>query len=408
MRKSGSAIRRGRKRSGPRQFIGLMSGTSADGVDAALTTVERYRRGAVGVRLKAFATFPYPPDLRARVLKAAGAGRVRLEELASLNVELGEVFGEAARRVARRAKTPLASVAAVGSHGQTVFHGPRPSEGGGRRAATLQIADPSVIAERTGCTVVADFRSADVAAGGEGAPLSPHGHALLFRHPRRGRLILNLGGIANISALPPGPRGKSPSDVLAFDTGPGNMVLDALMEELSRGRETFDRSGRAAARGRADETLLARLLKHPYFWDSPNKSTGRETFGRAYAMRLLRSARRRGGGPEDALATATALTAQSIADQLERFVFGQGTYRELYLSGGGTKNRTLVRMIQEALPALAVQPVDTLGIPADALEAVIFALLAAETIDGRAVWLPHATGSRHPVLLGTIVPGRAG
>jgi anhydro-N-acetylmuramic acid kinase len=186
------------------------------------------------------------------------------------------------------------------------------------------------------------------------------------------------------------------------------MVLDALMEELSRGRETFDRIGRAAARGRADETLLARLLKHPYFWDSPNKSTGRETFGRAYAMRLLRSARRRGGGPEDALATATALTAQSIADQLERFVFGQGTYRELYLSGGGTKNRTLVRMIQEALPALAVQPVDALGIPADALEAVIFALLAAETIDGRAVWLPHATGSRHPVLLGTIVPGRAG
>ncbi|MFQ6672341.1 MAG: anhydro-N-acetylmuramic acid kinase, partial [Candidatus Tectimicrobiota bacterium] len=345
-----------------------MSGTSADGVDAALTTIARYRGGAVGLTLEAFATFPYPQDLRARVLKVATVGRVRLEELARLHGELGEVFAEAARRLARRAKTPLAAVTAVGSHGQTVFHGPRPSEEPGQGAATLQLADPAVIAERTGCTVVADFRAADVAVGGEGAPLSPHGHALLFRHPRRGRLILNLGGIANVSAVPPGPRGRSPADVLAFDTGPGNMVLDALMEELSGGAEAFDRGGRRAARGRADGGLLAGLLKHPYFHRPPPKSTGREAFGRAFAMRVLRGVRRRGGGPEDALATATELTARSIAEQLERFVQAVGPYRELYLSGGGARNRTLVGMIQEALPALAVQPVDVLGIPAEALE----------------------------------------
>lgn len=385
-----------------------MSGTSADGVDAALTSVVRRQRGATEVRLETFATYPYPASLRARVLDVANAGRVRLDELASLDVELGEVFAEAARRLARRAKTPLASVDAVGSHGQTVFHGPRPHEGTGRRAATLQIAAPAVIAERTGCTVVADFRSADVAAGGEGAPLSPHGHALLFRHPRRGRLILNLGGIANVSAVPPGPRGRPPSDVVAFDTGPGNMVLDALAEELTGGAVIFDRGGRAALRGTVDERILASYLKHPYFRRPPPKSTGREAFGRAYAMRLLRSVRRRGGAPEDALATAAALTARSIADQLERFVSSHGTYRELYLAGGGVKNRALVGMIQQELPALSVQPIDALGIPTDALEAVIFALLAAEAVDRRPVWLPQATGATRPAILGTIVPAEAG
>lgn len=408
MRNPAPGTRRGGKGRPARLFLGLMSGTSADGIDVALTSVMRYRRGATGVRLEAFATYPYPASLRTRVLAVANAGRVRLDELASLDVELGEVFAEAASRLARKARTPLASVTAVGSHGQTVFHGPRPSKGTGRRAATLQLAAPAVIAERTGCTVVADFRSADVAAGGEGAPLSPHGHALLFRHPRRGRLILNLGGIANVSAVPPGPRGRPPSDVVAFDTGPGNMVLDALVEELSAGAATFDRGGRAALRGTVDGRLLASLLKRPYFRRPPPKSTGRETFGRAYAMRLLRSVRRRGGAAEDALATAAALTARSIAEQIERFILAHGTYRELYLAGGGAKNRTLVGMIQEALPDLSVQPVDALGIPADALEAVIFALLAAEAVDGRPVWLPLATGSKRPVILGTIVPAGAG
>jgi anhydro-N-acetylmuramic acid kinase len=186
------------------------------------------------------------------------------------------------------------------------------------------------------------------------------------------------------------------------------MVLDALVEELSGGAATFDRGGRDALRGTVDGRALSSYLKHPYFLRRPPKSTGRETFGQTYAMRLLRSIRRRGGAPEDALATAAALTARSIADQIERFVSPQGTYQELYLAGGGAKNRTVVGMLQEALPALSVQPVDVLGIPADALEAVIFALLAAEAVDGHPVWLPEATGAKRPVILGTIVQASAG
>lgn len=391
-----------------RLFIGLMSGTSSDGVDAALTAIERTPSGAVKVFLKAFLTQAYPKGLRRRVLKVAEEGKARLAELTSLDVELGELFAKAAHRLVRKAKFQMESISAIGSHGQTVFHGPRPYPDSGLRAATLQIASPAVIAERTGCTVVADFRPADMAAGGEGAPLSPHGHALLFRHRRRGRIILNLGGIANVSVLPHGPGGRSPSDVLAFDTGPGNMVLDALVEEASGGKVSFDRAGRSASMGKVDEELLEALLKNPYFLRSPPKSTGREAFGRAFAMRLLRRVRSRGDSLEDALATAAALTARSVGLQIEQFVTDEGPYRELYLCGGGAKNRTLVKMLKEALPSMEIQPVDVLGIPGDALEAVIFALLAAETMDGRPVWLPRATGARRPALLGMTAPGSPG
>lgn len=389
-----------------RLFIGLMSGTSSDGVDAALTSIARGRRGAMDVSLVAFETIPYTKRLRERVLKVAGEGRAALGELASLDVELGRRFAEAAVLVAEKAGVDLKDVAAIGSHGQTVFHCPKPKRGSGLKPSTLQIASPAVISERTGCRVVADFRQADLAAGGEGAPLSPHGHALLFRHPRRGRLVLNLGGIANLSVVPAGARGRSPADVIAFDTGPGNMVMDALVEETSEGRKTFDRGGRTAARGRVDEELLKELLKEPYFRRPPPKSTGREAFGRPFALKLLKNITRRGGFVEDALATASALTVGSVARQIERFALTQGSYRELYLAGGGANNPHLVEMLTQALPSLKLHPVDVLGIPADALEAVIFALLAAETLDGRPVWLPKATGAKRPAVLGTITAGR--
>jgi anhydro-N-acetylmuramic acid kinase len=385
-----------------------MSGTSCDGVDAALTTLARTRSGAVSVELLTFYSMAYPPRLRIRLLDVANRGRASLGELASLDVETGEIFAQAAIGLARKAKVALDGVEAIGSHGQTVFHGPRPRRGLGLAPATIQLGCPSLIALRTGCDVVADFRPADMAAGGEGAPLSPHGHAMLFRHPRRGRLILNLGGIANVSVLPPGARGRSPRDVLAFDTGPANMVLDALVEEASGGESTYDKGGRAAARGKADEPLLGSLLKNPYFRLPPPKSTGREAFGRPFALRLLKKVKARGGSLEDALATATALTAHSIAYQLERFVLCEGDFRELYLGGGGAKNRTLVKMLRNSLPDVEVRGVDELGIQGDALEAVIFALLAAETVDGRPVWLPHATGAVEPVILGVTARGRTG
>lgn len=391
-----------------RLFIGLMSGTSFDGVDAALISLARAPSGAVSVELGAFQTRRYPRQLRARLLEVANRGRARLGELTSLDVELGELFAEAALGLARKARVEPNEVEAIGSHGQTVFHGPRPRPGSSLKAATMQLARPSVIAHRVGCKVVADFRSADMAAGGEGAPLSPHGHALLFRHRRRGRLILNLGGVANVSVVPPGARGRSPSDVVGFDTGPANMVLDAIVEEATGGESTFDRGGRAAARGTVDEDLLASLLENPYFRLAPPKSTGREVFGRPFALRLLKRVEARGGSFEDALATATALTARSIASQLERFVLPEGGFLELYLAGGGAKNRTLVGSLKKALPALETRGVEALGIPADALEAVIFALLAAETVDGRPVWLPRATGAKEPALLGVTALGRSG
>lgn len=373
-----------------------------------MTSIARGRRGAVDVSLVAFETFPYPKRLRERVLKVADEGRAALGELASLDVELGRRFADAASRVAEKAGVPLKDVAAIGSHGQTVFHGPKPKRGSGFKPSTVQIASAAIIAERTGCKVVADFRQADLVAGGEGAPLSPHGHALLFRHPRRGRLFLNLGGIANLSVVPAGARGRSPADVVAFDTGPGNMVLDALVEETSGGRRTFDKAGRAAARGRVDEKLLKELLKDPYFRRPPPKSTGREAFGRPFALKLLKNITRRGGFVEDALATAAALTVGSITRQIERFALSEGAWREIYLAGGGANNLHLVEMLTKALPSLRPHPIDILGISADALEAVIFALLAAETLDGRPVWLPKATGAKKPAVLGSITLGRAG
>ncbi|HPD14939.1 MAG TPA: anhydro-N-acetylmuramic acid kinase [Planctomycetota bacterium] len=378
----------------PELVIGLMSGTSYDGIAAALVAV-RGAGLATRAELRAFETYPYPPAVRRLVAAASAPPTGTVDLVCRANFVLGERFAEAAVRIARRARVALGRVALIGSHGQTIHHLPAASP-----PSTLQIGEPAVIAERTGVTTVADFRPRDVAAGGQGAPLVPYVDYLLLRHRTRGRLVLNIGGIANFTHLPPACR---PSDVLAFDTGPGNMLLDALVGLLTRGRRTFDRDGALAARGAVSQPLLRRLLRHPYLRREPPKSTGRETFGVPFAERLLRAG---GLAPEDLLATVTAFTAASIADAHRRFVAPRGRVDEVIASGGGCHNRTLMRRLAETFAPVPVRLSDDFGIPADAKEAMAFAILAHETMAGRPGNLPSATGAARPVVLGKIVPGR--
>jgi anhydro-N-acetylmuramic acid kinase len=382
-------VRRGDAKSGV-HVIGLMSGTSVDGIDAALAEVTGRRPR---VQPLGFRTFPLPCALRERLLAAAEGARLDAAAFAALHVAMGERLATAALALCRALRVRPATVALVGSHGHTLHHAPG-------RGCTLQIGEPAVIAARTGITTVANFRPADVAAGGEGAPLTPWAHAVLFTHPRRARAVQNLGGIGNVTYLPPGGALEA---VRAFDTGPGNMVIDGLVRRLSHGRRWMDRDGRLARRGRVDEALLARLLRHPFLARRPPKSTGREEFGAALVDSLVREGRRRGRSDADLVATATAFTARATAEAYRRFL---PPLDEVLLAGGGSRNPTLVGMLAAALPEVRFTPVDALGYDADALEAYAFALLAWATAAARPAALPQVTGAAAPVVLGQIAPGR--
>jgi anhydro-N-acetylmuramic acid kinase len=377
------------------RVVGLMSGTSADGVDAAVVDV-----GDTGVRVRAFATYPYPPAVRTQVLAACWAGRADVADICHLNFAVGHLFADAVLRLTRRAKIPLGTIDLVGSHGQTIYHIPAGRALGKKRIrSTLQIGEPSIIAERTGVTTVADFRPRDIAAGGQGAPLVPLADWLLFRHARRTRAVQNLGGIANVTIL---PAGGSLADVLAFDTGPGNMILDRLVQRLTRGRQQYDAGGRLAARGAVNRPLLAEMMRHPFLRRRPPRTTGREEFGEQFSDALFDRARGAGLAPADLLATAAAFTAACIADAYRRF--SPAPVDEVILCGGGSRNASIVRLLTALVFPAAVAATDDFGINADAKEAVSFALLAARTIRGLAGNVPSATGARHAVVLGKIVP----
>jgi len=378
-----------------------MSGTSFDGVDAALVAI-RGRGLATRVELLAFHTMAYPAAVRRLVAEVSAPPSGTVDRVCQANVVLGELIAEAAMAVAEQAGVPLGRIDLIGSHGQTIHHLPEPTAVAGRRvASTLQIAEPSVIAERTGATTVADFRPRDMACGGQGAPLVPYVDYLLFRHRARGRLVLNIGGIANVTYLPPRCRA---ADVVAFDTGPGNMLLDALTARLTGGRRRFDRGGAMASRGAVSKPLLRGLLRHPYLRREPPKSTGRETFGAAFAHQVL--ARAKGLSPPDILATAAAFTADSIHGAAERFVRPLGPLDEVIASGGGCHNRAVMARLADRLDPVPVHTSGDLGLPVDAKEAVAFAILAHETMAGRPGSLPSATGARRAAVLGKIVPGR--
>lgn len=386
------------------RVIGLISGTSADGIDAALVRIEG-RPPRIRLRLEAAQTLPYPAQVRNAILRVAEGAATTTGELSRLHMLLGELFAWAARRVCRAAGCALRDVALIGSHGQTVYHQGRPERWltGQRVAATLQIGEPAVIAARTGRPVVADFRPADLAVGGQGAPLVPLLDYLLYRHPTHGRVALNIGGIANVTVI---PAGGGPKDVLAFDTGPGNMVIDALVRRFTKDRRRFDRDGQMAARGRPLRHVLDRLLADPFFRRPPPKSAGREQFGQGYVDRFLSLCGQ--ARPEDVVATATALTALSILDALHRFVRPRWPFDELIVSGGGARNPVLVAQMAAGLAPIRVRLADEFSIPSRAKEAVAFALLAYETWHGRPGNILRATGARQFAILGKICfPPRA-
>jgi len=377
------------------RVIGLMSGTSADGIDAALVRVGRRRAGFV-VRLAAFRHVAYPPAVRRRVRLAADGAPIGAAELATLGREVGERQAAAVVGLCRQARSSLAAIDLVGCHGHTLHHDPS------RGHVTMQIGEAALVAVRTGITTIADFRPADVAAGGEGAPLVPAAHAWMFRHPRRGRAVQNLGGIGNVTYLPPG---SGLDGVVAFDTGPGNILMDALVRRLTRGRQWFDVDGRRARRGRVDDALLQTRLRHPYYRRRPPKSTGRELFDSAYVVAMLADGNRRRLTEDDLLATATALTAAACADAYRRFLAPRGPLGEVWVCGGGSANPTLLGMMRQRLPGVTVRTSDELGMPSRAVEAVAFAILAAATALGLPGNLPAATGSTRPLVLGKIGPG---
>ncbi len=381
--------------------VGLMSGTSADGVDAALVTIARKKAG-LRVEMVAFHSLPYPRSLQQRILSASVSGTVA--DICHLNALLGEWFADAALGVIRSAQWSPEDVDLIGSHGQTVHHLPHgiKDTGVGAIRSTLQIAEPAVMTERTGITTVANFRPRDIAAGGQGAPLTPGVHALLFRHPRRARLIVNLGGISNVTYL---PRGSSSADLVAFDTGPANMVLDGLMSRTTNGRVVMDREGRLAAKGRVDSRLLAKLLAHPYLSQAPPKSTGREAFGAKMLDELLSWQQTRQVPIEDLLATCSRWTAEAIGTA-RRWI--KDKIDEVIVGGGGVRNRAIMGHLQEVFAPVPVSTFESHGWDSKALEAVAFAVLAYQTVMEQSGNVPSITGAAFPRLLGCIVPSGPG
>ena len=376
-----------------------MSGTSADGIDAVVAVIAGSGR-QLRARVLAHTHRAFPTELRQHILHVCLHGTVA--EICELNFALGERFARAALAAIRRAKCRPREIAAIGSHGQTIHHLPN-----ARAASTLQIGEPSVIAERTGITTVADVRVRDMAAGGQVAPLVPYADWALFTDGTRPRIVQNIGGIGNLTFL---PARAGLEDVIAFDTGPGNMVIDAVVTALTGGRQTFDREGRLAARSQVSEKLLAELMAHPYLRRRPPKTTGREEFGETFVKRLLALARRRRLCAEDMVATATAFTAASISDAYRCFVFPKLKTAELgklqiILGGGGAKNPTLRRMLAERIGAGELLTHEDFGIANSAKEALAFAILAHETLLGKPGNVPSATGARRAAVLGKIVPG---
>lgn len=381
--------------------LGLMSGTSADAIDVALARISGAPR-RLSARLENYAAVPYPRPVRAAILRLANGGRTTTAEVSQLNFLLGELFARAALGACARFRIPPRRVRLIGSHGQTVFHQGMPDHflGAQRVASTLQIGEPAVIAARTGITTVADFRPADLAAGGQGAPLVPFVDYLLYRDNRRGRVALNLGGIANVTVI---PRGASPAQVFAFDTGPGNMVIDALVRHYTHGRESYDREARMARRGRPIRPLLDEFLADPFFHRPPPKSAGREQFGEVYAQRLRARARRRKARAEDVIATATLLTPLAILDAFHRWILPRARIDQLIVSGGGAHNPLILAQLDAGLRGVEILPSSEWAVPEDAKEAFAFAVLAYETYHGRSANLPGATGARRRAVLGKIV-----
>ncbi len=395
---------------------GVMSGTSADGINVALVQFASEKPGraksssarkkhSASFELLAHEEYRFPPPVRRAILAMMNAELASVADLARLNFRLGELYADSVAKTARKHRVKLNL---IGCHGQTIYHQGTPQRFLGRKlAVTWQTGEAAIIATKLAVPVVSDFRPADMAAGGKGAPLVPFLDYLLYRDPGVARIAQNIGGIANLTAIPPG---ASLDQLIAFDTGPGNMIIDAVMEELLGKR--YDRNGKVAAAGRVLDNVIIQLLRAPFFRQKPPRTAGREEFGREYVGQFLRLCH--GASKFDVVATASALTAQSIANSVERFAVPKfappskagGSQRndQMIVSGGGAKNSTLVAMLRAAIAPMDIRLhfSDEFGIPAQAKEAVAFALLAHETWHHRPSNVPSATGAKRPAILGKI------
>src|SRR5690348_1580727 len=378
------------------RVAGIMSGTSLDGIDVAIIDITGTGYKAK-INVLTSHSIPYPRRVREALLGVSNAN-THTSDISRLNFLLGELYAEAVEETAERGGIPLASIKLIGCHGQTIYHDGMGSPYLGKKVAnTMQIGESSVISERTGISVISNFRERDIAAGGKGAPLVPHLHYLLLRSRGRGRVAVNIGGIANLTAIPPN---SNTDRIIAFDTGPGNMVIDQLVSRITLGRQTFDRDGLIAASGNVDQKLLNKLLRDKYLRAKPPKTAGREQYGFEFASKLLDTEL----STEDLIATATALTAESIALGIRNFVMPEMRVDEIFVSGGGAHNPTLMAMLRKTMDTIPVFETSEAGLDVDAKEAVAFAVLAYETAHERPSNVPQATGARRPVILGKVTP----
>jgi anhydro-N-acetylmuramic acid kinase len=406
----------------PMLVLGLMSGTSADGIDISLAEIS----GApphLKTKLLAHTSAKFPPAVRTEILRVAEQRPISAGELSQLNFRLGEIFADAALTACKQFRISPKKISLIGSHGQTIFHQGAPVKYlGAPTASTLQIGEGSIIAARTGITTVSDFRTADIALAGQGAPLVPYADYLLYAHKSLGRVSLNLGGIANITVL---PANAPPEKIFAFDTGPANILIDALVSHFTHGRQQFDRNALLARRGQINERLIRHLMNDPYLKLAPPKSTGREYFGATYVNNLLTFARTHKIRHADILYSVTYFTAASIVDALRHFVLPKHKISQLIVSGGGAKNPLLMIVLRLLFTIddlnttsvdsnhlagrtpfkferIEIVPSNRFGVPTDAKESFAFAVLAYETFHQRPSNLPSATGARGPAILGKI------
>lgn len=378
-----------------------MSGTSADGVDAAL--LEIGPGDAAGkIKLLEFCTLPYPTAIRQKILEASDSRTGTVDRLCKLNFLLGEYLAQAVIEITAKARLSLADIDLIGSHGQTIHHLPQAEAFETySQHSTLQIGEPAVIAERTGITTVADFRPGDIAAGGQGAPLLPYLHYLLFKDYPEAVIVQNIGGIANLTLI---PHKADIDEIIAFDSGPGNMLIDGVMSRITRQELQLDPDGSWAAKGKLIPELLEELMIHPYLKKAPPKSTGREEFGLQLADKICRQGGNRGlVPPQDVVHTVTRFTACSIAGAYRNFIPSQHRVSRVYVAGGGSLNPTLMNMLAEEIKPLSLHRIDELGFKAQAIEAMGFAVLAYETLRGEPNNLPSVTGAKRRVVLGKIV-----
>lgn len=377
-----------------KNVIGLMSGTSADGVDVALVEISDSGL-TTDISLIAFETIPYTPEIRARIFDLFRVETARVDEICTMNFLLGKLFAESVLTVLEKVGIAPGQIDLIGSHGQTIHHMPTATV-----PATLQIGEPAVIAHETGIPTIADFRVADVAAGGEGAPLIAYPDYLLFHHPTQTIGLLNIGGIANLTVL---PAGKGVEAVHASDTGPGNMILDACVEKITNGAKQFDENADLARQGKVCESLLTQWLTHPFFELTPPKTTGREMFGTTFADTCLQQIKAQGISEYDGLTTLTALTYESICKYYKDFVASKTPLDILYVSGGGARNPLIMQGLADTFAPIPVVDVAEKGISGDAKEAIAFAILANEAVHGNFANVPNTTGAACGKILGKFV-----